>query len=121
MNTPMARPITGSTHSHPHRGRHDDPDRAEHVGQHLQVCPTHVQTLAGTGTQHHERGNVDEQADRSDHQHGRRGDVPPFAEPDHGLIPHVSGNGEQQSGVDQRGQDLQPVQTEGALRVHACG
>jgi len=48
-------------------------------------------------------------------------DLPVFDEADHRLVEHVGGDAEQEDGVGERGEDLQPVEPEGPLRVGARG
>ena len=125
MNTPMAMPMIGSTQVQPVMPQTIapmitpiDPTVSD---KNLQVRALQVEALLRTGSEQDERGRVHAQADHADDEHRHRGDFTSVAEPADGLVRDVPCHGEQQGRVGQGGDDLQPVETEGSLRMSASG
>ena len=125
MNTPIAAPSTGSTHVHPgeapHRGADDDGDGAERVREHLEVRALEVEALLRAGAQQEERDQVDGQPDAADDEDGQRRDLGRVADAAERFDEHPAGDAEQQHRVGERGEDLEPVQAERALRMFTRG
>ena len=100
---------------------HDHSEGPERVGDHLEVCATHVEALLRPGPQQQERDDVDQQTDHPDHEHRGGSDVGRITETADRLEQHVAGDREQQHRVDECGQDLEAVQPERALRMRSRG
>ena len=75
----------------------------------------HVEARRGTLTQQHERGHVDREPEHADDDHWRRIDRRRVVEPHHCLDEHVRSDTKEEHRVGERGEDLEPVETERAL------
>ena len=51
-------------------GRDDNRDRRDEVGEHLEVCPLHVEAVLRALAQHEHAGAVHEEPKRRDEEHG---------------------------------------------------
>ena len=83
-------------------------------------CSDGRSSRAGADTKQKERNSVHGQTDHPDDQDRNRSDVAGVAQPADRLVRDVAGDREQQGCVDECGNDLEPVQTEGPLRVSTC-
>ncbi len=95
------------------QGGGDHGDRPGQVRQELELRAPEVDRLPGTGSEQAQSDQVDEKTGCPHHQHGSGQHIGRFPEPLDRLVEDVAGNCEEQRGVGQGGQDLQPVQPEG--------
>ena len=121
MNTPMTAPITGSTHVQPVSPHTTaatitpmDPSVSDITSRY---APRMLRLSLAPGAQQREGNHVDARPMTPTTITGNRGDVRRIANSSEGLEQHVSGDREQQHRVQQRGQNLEPVQPERALRI----
>ena len=98
-------------------GAEDDADRADGVGEHLEVGALDVQRLLGALAQERERDEVGHEAGDGDDEHRAGEHVDRIAEAADRLDEDVDGDAEQQHRVGQGGEDLQAVQAERAVRA----
>jgi len=86
-----------------HDAGEQDADRAEHVGEHLEVGPAQVQALLRAVAQQEEDHDVGCQpGGRGEHQR-QAGDLGRGREPADGLDHHPAGHAAEQGGIGQRG------------------
>ena len=97
----------------------DDAERRHRVGEHVDVGALDVQALAGAAAQQRDRDDVHEQAQDGHHEHRPRLDRRLRIEAQHRLHEDVPGDHEEEDGVGERGEDLEPVQPERARPVAA--
>ena len=97
----------------------DDAERRHRVGEHVDVGALDVEALAGAAAQQRDRDDVDEQAQDGHHEHRPRLDRRLRIEAQHRLDEDVPGDDEEEDGVGERGEDLEPVQPERARPVAA--
>ena len=109
---PTSHPVTCDD-----EGADDDADRADGVGEHLEVGALDVQRLLGALAQQGEGDEVGDEAGDGDDEHRAGEDVGRVAEAADRLDEDVDGDAEQQHRVGQGGEDLQPVQPERAVRA----
>ncbi len=86
----------------------NDPDRSDHVGHDLEVRALDVDRLARSAPEQCERDNIDDESEHGDHQHRAAADLWPTAETTNRFDHHEHRDTEQNDGVDECGQDLQP-------------
>ena len=101
--------------------RDDHRDRAEQVGQHLEVGPAYVQVLGLVPAQDDQPGGVGQRADDGDGEHQAGLDLARLAQPVDRLDQHPDGHPDQQQGVAQRGQHLGPLHAVRAARAGGPG
>ena len=113
----MAAEAMASAWTPPRDGDHDRGDdhgyRAKQVAQDLQVGAAHVQALALGVTKQIERDTVRGEADDGYGEHEPGRDLGRLAQALPGLVQHIRRHPEQEDGVGDRGEDLEPQVSEG--------
>lgn len=104
-----------------HHGGDDHTHRSEGVSQNLEAGALDVEALVGALAQQPKGHEGDQQSYDGHHEHWRAEDLGRVRDALDCLPDDPDGDPEQQHGVGQRRQDLQPVQPKGALAVGRRG